>query len=185
MSHTATVQTAKNKNEQNIADAVAELKRQGVNCDIEYNATPRLWTHNQLARDLGREKHPTDECAVVVRLHDAYYDVGFYRNDEGNLIPVFDDYNGPATIPHKNKGSKSVRDVIGAKFAGRIEHWNGLRTESEGNEGSQQLRHSIGRLMQGIHKAQAVRRARSMGHTILGTTTDEKGHVHIRVGIVE
>lgn len=185
MSHTATVKTAKNSDAQNIVNAVNDLKKEGVNIDVEFNAVPRMWTANQLGRDLGHDKHPTDECEVVVRIPDAFYDVGFYRDDEGNLVPVFDDYNGRSTMRHENMGHKPVRDVLGAKFEGKIEHWNGLREENEDEEGSQQLRHSIGKLMQGIHKSQAIKRAQAMGHYVMGSTTDEKGHVHVKVGIPE
>lgn len=183
MSHTATVKTAQFKDAQDIVNACKELNQQGINCHVEFNAVPRMWTENQIGRDLGYDKHPTDECEVVVRIPDAFYDVGFIRTEEGNLMPVFDDYNGRAIMHHDNMGHKPVRDVLGAKFEGRIEHWNGLREESEDNEGSQQLRHSIGKLMQGIHKSQAIRRAQAMGHYVMGSTTDENGHIHVKIGI--
>ena len=145
---------------------------------VEYaeNEAPRMYYENQLQKHLGRS---SEVCEVVVKVPDSYYDIGFYRDENGNLTPVFDDYGRPGLHAVAKQGSGPIRDTLGAKHNAPVEHWNGLHKDGE----TEQTLHSIGKLLQGISKHQAMRVARSNGHMVTGSRVDEEGNVHLTVSV--
>jgi hypothetical protein len=83
ISHTTTLKGMKIKDARAMRDAVANLKRQGINCDLLENAKPRMYYSNQ-----------EGVCDFVLRLHDGNYDVGFKLQDNGEYHAVLDTWNG-------------------------------------------------------------------------------------------
>lgn len=77
MSHTSKINTVTIVDVHALRAACTELKnRQGVNLTLEENIIPRAYYSN------GRQAGMSEAAPYVVRLHDARYDVGLYRNEE-------------------------------------------------------------------------------------------------------
>ena len=125
-----------------------------------------MYYKDQMQRHLGKD---TEVCPYVLRLEDAPYDVAFIREETGSLTPVFDDW-----IPY---GGKGIKDVLGAKFEGKVEHWSGNRADTE------QTLHSIGKLLQGYSKYAAINAATMQGYMVTGTTEDTEGNIHLQISV--
>lgn len=79
MSHTSTISTVTIVDVHALRAAVQELKdKQGVNLTLEEDAMPRAYYGS------GRQPGMEENAPFVLRLHDARYDVGLYRNAEDN-----------------------------------------------------------------------------------------------------
>jgi len=74
MSHTSTINTVVISDIGALRAAIRELSREGIKCDILENAVPRAYYANQ--EGLG-------EAPYVIKLHEAAYDIGLYKNDVG------------------------------------------------------------------------------------------------------
>ena len=84
MSHTTTLKGMKIKDAKAMRDAVAGLKRSGINCELLENAKPRMYYSNQEGK-----------CDFVLRLNDGNYDVGFKFDEKaGEYVAVLDTWNG-------------------------------------------------------------------------------------------
>ena len=159
MSHTSTCTEVQNKNKMNIKDAVADLRAQGHDVEYAENEVPRMYYEDQLRTQSGQ---PTEKCEVIVRVKNAFYDVGFVRDKDDNLMPLWDDFSSQSThAASMSKGDTKLSNVLGM-------------------DNSKKGFQPIGRLMQSISKAQGVRAAQREGWTISGSTVDEDGKVHLR-----
>ena len=185
MSHTTTVKTVPIASENALRSAVANLQAKGVNCELVANKRPRMYYRDQINRHI-KQKRPDDfefhedveECDFVLKLPDAYYDVGFLRDAKTNeLVPLFDDYNYFSTVKEYRSGSMPIRDVIGSKFKGKIEHWNGLHKKGE----TDQTLHSIGGLLSEYSKEAVIEAAESAGHTISDITPNDDGSIVVEI----
>ena len=83
MSHTSTIRSMNIRSTPAIRHAVAELKREGVNCDLVENAKPRMYYSSQ-----------GEVCDFVIKLHDGKYDVGLKKDAEGNYEIMLDTWGG-------------------------------------------------------------------------------------------
>jgi len=149
--------------------AVDALRASGVNCELLQNAVPRMFYQNQI-RDHIQAKAPNayrfhknaDECDFVLRLPGSRYDVGFLTDAKtGDLVAQFDDW------------SKSVSSILGAKFNGPVEHWSGMKEDTE------QTLHSIGRLLQEYTKAAVIESAAQEGVSLQSCEVDKEGRLQM------
>ncbi len=173
------------------------MQSQGINVTLERNAVPRMYYKDQIEKhvkskqDLAeRAKQPheglkfhtnPEECDYVIRVHDAFYDIGLIYNKHGELVPFFDDYQHQSIEQSLANGfsteERPIRKFLGAQFAGAVEHWSGER-----EAGEQQL-HSVGKLMQQYSVAAACEQAAAEGYIVSGTSIDEKGNIHITIDV--
>ena len=173
MSHTTELKSVPIKDINALRAAVNELKAQGLNVELEANAVPRMYSPDQLQRHMGR---PSEQCDYVLRVKDAYYDVGFIRKEDGTFATVFDDYNyASSSVPATREGKGPIRDVLGAKYEGRIEHWSGRKDDTE------QTLHSIGKLLQGYTKHATINAAVQAGYQVQSAYTDAQGNVQLEL----
>lgn len=195
MSHTSSVSEVPIKSESALRAAVDELIASGVNCELVPNAVPRMYYADQINRHVKQKQEQDErngnetqgiqfhdnpeECDYVLRVNDAYYDVGFLRNKDGHLVPFFDDYNYSShSVPGTQSGKGPIRDFIGANYEGNVEHWSGQRDSSEG------LMHSVGQLLQGYSKHAAIEAATAAGYSVMGQEVDDKGQVHLTLEVL-
>ena len=174
MSHTTSVRAIPIVSVAALKSAVEELKKRGVKCELVANAVPRMYYLDQIARHV-KDKNPHDyhfhanpeECDYVLRLDDAFYDIGFLRDKKGHLVPFFDDYDhiGMGSL---GKGSKGIKHILGAKFEGKTQHWSGNK------EAEDQQRHSVGLLMQGYVKHAVMEQAGKAGVAMKSCNYDQK-----------
>ena len=85
MSHTTTIRNVLITDVSALRAAVAELKQQGVQCDLLENMIPRGYYDSQA----GLEKAP-----LVLRLPDSRYDVGFYETEQKEGFEARTDFFG-------------------------------------------------------------------------------------------
>lgn len=74
MSHTSKISSIKIQSIPALRKALLELNKQGVKCTLEENASPRAYSVNQAG--LGKADY-------VIRLPDARFDVGLYKDEKG------------------------------------------------------------------------------------------------------
>jgi len=187
VSHTTTVKSVPIRSITALEAAVQALQAKGVNCELVKDAKPRNFYRDQINRHI-KAKRPNDfifhddpeECDYVLKLPDAYYDVGFLKDAKtGGLVPLFDDYNGYSTVLEWQYGKGPIRDYIGSKFEGSIEHWNGLHKEGE----TDQTLHSLGGLLR-AYSQEAVIEAAAMGGHIVDTIEEQKdGTINIEISV--
>lgn len=143
MSHITTLRNIAIKDVQAMRAAVADLKNKGINIDLLENAQPRGY---------GGRLQP--ETAFVLKLHDAAYDVGLTKNENGEYVPGFDEWSG------------AVGEQIGASCP--------MPDTSEGR-----AQHCIGQFLQAYGKHAAINAAVAQGMSVESTSTDADGNVHI------
>lgn len=191
MSHTTSIKSTPIKSIEALRRAVAELRDNGVNVQLEQNTVPRMYYADQLAKhvkskqDSGqaygsklRFHQNPEECDWVIRLQDSYYDIGLIQNEAGELVPFFDDYNHASPyVPATQSGKGPIRKFLGAEFTGNVEHWSGQR-----EAGEQQL-HSVGKLLQHYSKYAVIEEAENQGYVVSHTETDTKGNVHVHIQV--
>ena len=91
-------------------------------------------------------------CDYVLRLYDSRYDVGFQKQEDGTLAPVFDGWAGQI----RNTG-------IGTNPTCPLPNTPAAREQSH-----------IGSLMAAYSKHAAINAATSAGYTVEDVTYDEK-----------
>ena len=101
MSHTTTVNSVALVSKSAIQAAVRDLKGLGIKCDLLENATPRAYYSNQ---------DGMGEADMVLKLNDALYDVGLYKNDKGHYEARTDFFAG------------SVGNVLGVEASTGTSH---------------------------------------------------------------
>ena len=156
---------------------VAELKKQGVRCELLANAQPRMYYADQLQRHLGRKNEIAD---YVLRLHDSPYDVAFIKDEKGSYQPVFDMWRTPvkpagSTLPDNPTGRYGISDVLGVPFEGQEQHWAGLKKETA------EMLYGVGKLTRTYAKHAAMNKAMALGKPIKSVTTSPTGKVQIRI----
>lgn len=190
MSHTVSLANTPIKSVSALRGAVQELKNQGINVTLEENAIPRMYYADQMQRHVkakqeldeqqGREtkglrfhENP-EECDFVLRVEDAYYDIGFIYNKHGELEPFFDDYNSYShSVPATRTGKGPIRDFLGAAHSGGVQHWSGQRAAGEAEL------HSIGKLLQGYAIAATVEHAEMNGGYVADRIVNKDGTVQL------
>jgi len=147
MSHTTAIKGIKIQNIAALTAAIAELNGKGVKCSLAENATPRAYFPNQPGLGL---------ADYVVRLDDAAYDVGLYKQEDGSYEARTDFWSSPST-------GKPVASILG-----------GVATKPEYNEQSK-----MGRLFQayGIHAA--MHEARKQGKSVRRIDNEQTGEVKL------
>ena len=189
MSHTTSIATAPIKSKNAFEAWVQEARAEGLNISLEENAIPRMFYANQIAKHvvpaerdrsqdekLGLQFHENpDECDLVLRCHDAYYDIGFIKDKNGHYVPFFDDYDYSSRS--NDGGHCGIKSILGAKYAGQTEHWSGNR------EASDQQLHSVGKMLQGYAVHAGIEAATMQGYNVTGVETDEKGWKHVLVEV--
>lgn len=73
MSHTTSISSIVIADTNALRLAIAELKAEGIKCDLLENAKPRAYYENQAGLGV---------APLVIQLHDARYDVGLYMNEK-------------------------------------------------------------------------------------------------------
>ena len=144
MSHTTELNAVPIKDVEALRNAVARLQSEGVSCELMESARPRMYYREQ-----------EEPCDFVLKLHDASYDVGFRKQQDGSYSPIFDDYG---------YNNKPVKDVLGCNCG----------TGSEAD--------SIGKLLQ-AYSGEVTRKAvTAQGYMILSETLDPvTGELHFQV----
>lgn len=94
MSHTTSIAAVKITNIQALRLAISELATQGIRISLEENAKPRAYFENQQGMGV---------ADFVVRIPDAAYDIGLYKDPDGGYVARTDFHAG------------SVERVLGAK----------------------------------------------------------------------
>lgn len=96
MSHTSKVSGIKITNIEALTAAIADLNQQGIKCSLIANTKPRAFYDNQ--DGMGHADY-------VIRLDQASYDIGLYKQAEGSYEPRTDFWAG------------SVERILGVKAA--------------------------------------------------------------------
>ncbi len=149
MSHTTTLRSVAIRDVGAMHAAVAALRTKGVNCTLVTNETPRMYYSNQ-----------GEKCDYVLRLHDGKYDVGFQKQEDDSLAPVFDEYMN-------NVGGQIGADVNVCP----------MPRSAEGR-----TQHQMGQFMQEYTKAAAIASAAAQGYSVENSTVDAEGNVHLTLG---
>lgn len=147
MSHTTTLKSIAIKDIDALQSAAAEMQEAGVNCSLVANAKPRMYYANQHGN-----------CAYVLKLEDAPYDVGFEAQEDGSYAPVFDEWQN------------RVHNQIGASCP--------MPDSPEGRTQRQ-----IGRFLQSYAKHAAINSACASGYMVESTSTDAEGNVHLHIAV--
>jgi len=144
MSHTTKIKQVPMRSESAMRAAIAALKAKGVECSLLENVKPRMYYADQ-----------HKECPLVLHLPQSRYDVGFDRQDDGTLIPVFDGYRG------------DVGRQIGVNM--------------DGLQGTDRSASSIGQLLQEYSKAVVIETAAMNGQIVDGITENADGTVCVQL----
>lgn len=148
MSHTTKLKAVEIRDVAALMSAVGDLRASGVNCELVQNQKPRMYYSNQHG-----------ECAYVLRLNDAPYDVGLDLQADGSYAPVFDEWSG------------HVSRNIGATCP--------LPGTPEGR-----AQHAIGKFLQGYAKHAAMNAALAQGYMVEGSEVDADGNVHLTLAVM-
>lgn len=105
MSHTTAINSVVITDLAALNAAVEELRQNGVRCELINNATPRAYYDSQ--QGMG-------EAPMVLKLHDAQYDVGLYPTESGGYEARTDFWAGevervlgnPAESPEQREQAK-------------------------------------------------------------------------------
>lgn len=185
MSHTATVKSVPIKDVRALRQMVEDLQRQGIKCELLEKAVPRMYYQDQIKRHLGNNKDfvlnstNAEVCDYVLNVKDAYYDIGFLKDKDGNYVPLFDDFDYPPYhTPADKKGTRSLKQILGCEFkGGKAQYWSGAVDANE------QTLCSIGKMLQSYSVNAATNAALDAGYNVIGTSTDELGQVLIEVEV--
>lgn len=114
MSHTTTIQTLLLSDEDAIRGSIKELQAQGVKCDLLEAAIPRSYPGNTMKK-----------ADFVLKLEDSPYDVGMYKNKDGEFSLATDFYNGHVekvlgVTP--GEGDDRTQAKLGKVYAGYAQH---------------------------------------------------------------
>ena len=144
MSHTSSIKSVKIVSVDALRAAVFELASSGIKCSLIENATPRAYFKDQ--QGMGKANY-------VLRLDNANYDVGFYRQEDGSYEPRTDFFGG------------TVAREIG-----------GQATSSEKQEQAQ-----MGKLFQAYAIHATIEQARKRGQAVMRHTDPKTGKVMLTV----
>ncbi len=163
MSHTTTIRSVAIRDIAALNAAVAELKAQGVECDL-YHASerkPRMYYSSQVT-DL--EKNGLE---YTLHLKNSSYDIGFCKQEDGSYAPAFDAFSG------------SVRKQVGIPD-------NACPIPENDEERAQfRTQQDIGKLMQLYAKHAAINAAVAQGYQVESCTVGEDGSVQLSINAGE
>lgn len=144
MSHTTSIKAVKIQNIDALRSAIEEMNQSGTRLTLETGGKPRAYSTNQAG--LG----PAD---YVIRVAEASYDIGLYKQDDGSYEARTDFWNG------------SVERVLGGKA-----------TNAERREQAK-----LGKLFQmyGVHVA--TQQARRKGLSVRRMTNAETGKITLEL----
>lgn len=120
MSHTTKIGGIKIVSASALKAAVAELARKGMKISIVENATPRAYYSNQAG--MGK-------ADLVIKLANAAYDIGLYKQADGTYEPRTDFYGGSVEKLLGAAASKK-ENAIQAKL-GKLIQLYGIHAASE------------------------------------------------------
>ncbi len=174
MSHTAIIDTVPIKDIKALRQMAEALRKKGIDVELVQDAVPRMYYPSQIQEHLknkGKELRyhkNVEECDFVLRVKGAFYDIGFLRDMQGNLLPLFDDYAKPSPfVPATGKGSgpisKYLKGAVEVPGAGAL--------------------NSIGQVLQNYSLFAACNAATDAGYTVLGTAFDKQGQVVLEVEV--
>lgn len=146
MSHTTTIDAVVISDKSVLEAAIADLKKEGIRCDILENAKPRAYYASQAGMG---------QAPLVVKLHDAQYDVGLYDREDGKGYEARTDFWGG-----------SVAKVLGVAQA----------------EGETKEQAGLGKLFNRYAVAAATRQAIRQGYQVRRINKDD-GSVQLRVAV--
>ena len=188
MSHSTTIKTVPISSRGALRAAVSELQAKGLNIELAENCKPRMYYDNQINKQIvGKEgaeefdfNEDPDVCDFVIKVPGSYYDIGLLRNANGTgYTPVFDDYCGmPASGAEITVGMRGLKDILGNKYDGKVEHWAGVRDDVEGSL------FSIGKFLAGYTKHATIEAATMAGHTVAGCVENpETGEIKLTLNV--
>ncbi len=143
MSHTTTLKSVIIRDVTALRQASDFLSQNGVNCELKENAAPRMYYGGQ-----------QDQCDFVLKLKDGRYDVGFAKQEDGTLSPVFDQWND------------YVANELGASCP--------MPDTPEGR-----AQHNIGKFFQQYSKFAAMNAAAVQGYTVETSDVDQEGNINL------
>lgn len=179
MSHTTLVKSVQIKSESALHGMAKELRVLGMDVELVKNAIPRLYYKDQIARTLVRTgkkmayHNNVEECDYVLKVKGAYYDIGFLKDDEGNYVPLFDDfpYPSPYSSPTERAGQRALSGILGTKIP-------------EGVNGEEAKAYSIGKALQCYSLAAATEACNEAGYSIISSKFDAKGQIVLEVEVL-
>lgn len=143
MSHTTTLKSVVIRDISALRQAAQSLVPLGVQCHLVENDTPRMYSSRQ-----------GDVCDFVLKLDNSSYDVGFSKQKDGTLAPVFDEWNG------------YVSGELGASCP--------MPDTREGR-----AQHQIGKFFQQYAKHAAVNAAAVQGYTVESSDVQKDGSINL------
>lgn len=143
MSHTTYVSTLLLSDKEAIEGAIRELKAQGIKCDLLESVVPRSYPGNQMKK--------ADLC---LKLEDSPYDVGLYKNKDGNYAAATDFYRG------------HVESILGVKPG----------------EGDNRDQARLGKLYSAYATSAIERQAASQGYSVT-RSRGETGAIQLVLGV--
>lgn len=127
MSHTTTIGSVKITDIKAMEKAVADLKAEGINCELVQNQKPRMYYKDQ-----------GQVCDYVLKLNDSQYDVGFVKQEDGSYAPTFDEWNNyvgsqiGAACPLPDTREGRAQHQIGKFMQGYTKHATINQAQSQG-----------------------------------------------------
>ena len=134
---------------------------------VETNADPRNYYRDQYQRHL---KRPNEIADLVIRIPDAYYDIGLLKQADGTYSWHFDAYGYKG---HTGTGTKPLKAILGQPFAGREGHWAGEQTNREDS------RFAIGKLLAEYTLCATQEILEAQGMLVESLTFDETGAIQL------
>ena len=177
MSHTTEIKGVPIRNISALRLAVAALKSRGINVDLVENEIPRMYFDNQIRNQIAKVperaasydlNEDPERCDYVLKVHDAFYDVGLLRKKDGSYAPIFDNYARPSRRSGSNHKDKMLSEVIGREFV------NADRLTGE-EMIAEKTKHEVGQFLQQYTREATVEEAVASGLMLSSETVDEKG----------
>jgi hypothetical protein len=179
MSHTTLVKTVQIKSESALIEMAKELRRMGIDVELVKDAVPRLYYKDQINRTLVRDGKKmqyhknVEECDYVLKVKAAHYDVGFLKDEDGNYVPLFDDfpYPSPYSNPHDRSWQKPLKEILGTKVP-------------QNCAPGEMLSYSIGKALQAYSLCAATEACTEAGYSILNSSFDSEGQIVLEVEVL-
>ena len=146
MSHTTKLTGIEIRDEAALVSAINDLKAKGLAVECVRDAVPRMYFANQHGK-----------CAIVMKINDSKYDVGFDKVGD-TYVPVFDEWE----------------NYVGAFVGEPI----GLTEKLTQEEKSQR---KIGKLLKRYARNAMYNAAVQQGYLLESETEDAEGNVHLRL----
>ena len=172
MSHTTQVKSIPIKSVSALYRMAQILKDMGLNVELKAKSVPRFFYKDQIERTLKRTgakmkyHFNCEECDFVLHLKDSYFDVGFLYDENGDLVPLFDDFEYKDSSGYLGK---SVRSILGADSR----YPTTDRTSKY-----------LGKMQQAYSAAVALESAENAGYVVSSSEFNEKGEMIIELQVL-